>query len=57
MANIEIKDLHCFVVVAEEQSFSKAAIRLNVAHPALSLRIKDLEKNLGKSYLTGQREA
>lgn len=57
MANIEIKDLHCFVVVAEEQSFSKAAIRLNVAQPALSLRIKDLEKNLGKSYLTGQREA
>jgi DNA-binding transcriptional LysR family regulator len=44
--NIEIKDLHCFVVVAEEQSFSKAAIRLNVAQPALSLRIKELEKEL-----------
>ncbi|WP_243736919.1 LysR family transcriptional regulator [Cupriavidus sp. L7L] len=45
--NIEIRDLHCFVVVAEEESFSKAAIRLNVAQPALSLRIKELEQKLG----------
>ncbi|TDF64523.1 LysR family transcriptional regulator [Cupriavidus sp. L7L] len=47
MMNIEIRDLHCFVVVAEEESFSKAAIRLNVAQPALSLRIKELEQKLG----------
>ncbi len=44
---VETRDLHCFVVVAEEQSFSKAAIRLNVAQPALSLRIKDLEQKIG----------
>jgi DNA-binding transcriptional LysR family regulator len=47
MKNIEIKDLYCFLAVAEEESFSKAAIRLSVAQPALSLRIQSLEEKLG----------
>lgn len=45
--SLELKELQSFLIVAEEQSFSKAAIRLHVAQPALSLRIKGLEEKLG----------
>lgn len=48
---IEMKDLQCFVVVAEEESFSRAALRLNVAQPALSLRIKELEHKVDARLL------
>ncbi len=49
--NIETKDLQSFLVVAEEENFSRAAYRLNIAQPALSLRIKDLEEKLGTRLL------
>lgn len=41
------KHLEHFIVIAEELSFSKAAILLKVAQPALSKQIKELEQNLG----------
>lgn len=49
--NIETKDLRSFLVLAEEENFSRAASRLNIAQPALSLRIRDLEEKLGTRLL------
>lgn len=44
---MRIRQLHCFVVLAEELSFTRAAQRLNMSQPPLSLQIQALEKALG----------
>jgi len=44
---MELRDLQCFLALAEELSFTRAARRLRVAQPALSLRIKQFEQELG----------
>src|SRR4051794_3285848 len=49
---MEFRDLQSFVAVAEELSFTKAAQRLRVAQPALSLRIKQFEEALGAPLFT-----
>src|SRR5215469_2215241 len=44
---IEIRHLRYFCVLAEQLHFTKAALLLNVAQPALSHQIKQLEEELG----------
>ena len=44
---MEIRHLRYFCVLAEQLHFTKAALLLNVAQPALSHQIRQLEKELG----------
>jgi DNA-binding transcriptional LysR family regulator len=54
---MELYQLRYFVEVAREQSFTRAARRLSLATPALSLQIQNLEKELGTGLLIrGQRQ-
>ena len=46
-----MKHFPFFLAVAEEQSFHRAALRLNIAQSALSRRIADLERELGDTLL------
>ncbi len=48
MVSIDLFQLETFVAVAEERSFSRAAVRLNRTQPAVSQVIRKLESDLGE---------
>ncbi|MEH3048184.1 LysR family transcriptional regulator [Sphingomonas adhaesiva] len=45
--SLELKPLRCFVILAEELNFRRAAARINLTQPALSAQIRALERQLG----------
>jgi DNA-binding transcriptional LysR family regulator len=51
MAGENLRDLNAFVIVVEEGSFTRAAVRLGVSQSALSQTIRGLEERLGLRLL------
>jgi DNA-binding transcriptional LysR family regulator len=48
---MELRHLKSFVVVAEEQSIGRAALRLHISQPPLTRQIQQLEEDLGAQLL------
>jgi DNA-binding transcriptional LysR family regulator len=50
--DLDLKAIRCFVILAEELNFSRAAGRLHLTQPALSSQIRVLERHLGLILFT-----
>lgn len=52
---MDVRTLACFVAVAEELHFHRAAARVHLTQPALSMRVKALEEEIGTRLLERDR--
>lgn len=48
---MDLRQLRYFIAIVEQGSFSQAASFLNIAQPALSLHVRNMEKDLGTALL------
>jgi DNA-binding transcriptional LysR family regulator len=51
MNQVSLYEIQCFVAVAEELNFSRAAMRLHMSQPPLSRQVQSLESKLGVKLL------
>lgn len=49
---MRMRQLRCFVVLAEELNFTRAARRLNMSQPPLSTQIQTLEREMGAELIS-----
>jgi DNA-binding transcriptional LysR family regulator len=54
---MELRHLRYFQAVAEDLSFSKAARRLNIAQPALSRAVQEVERDVGVNLIDRNRRS
>lgn len=52
---MDIRSLSCFIVVAEQLHFRRAAEKLNLTQPSLSQRIRVLEEEVGTALFERDR--
>lgn len=51
---MDLSDLRCMLVVAEQRCLTRAAARLHLSQPALSRRIRRLERSVGSTHFLRQ---
>jgi DNA-binding transcriptional LysR family regulator len=49
---MDLRNLECFVAIAEEGHFLKAAKRCNISQPGISQQLRKLEEHLGVTLMT-----
>lgn len=52
---MDVRQLNCFIVLAEELHFQRAARRVNLTQPALSYQLKTLEEKMQASLIERDR--